>query len=428
CEGVATVKLHLDRGVLGDAVSWATRTLPVRPAMPILQGVRIVADAGGELQLSTFDYEVSAQIRLEAEVDQPGEVLVQGRMLSDIVRALPNKDVSVALEGTKLQVRCGSARFALATLPVEEYPQLPTMPPVAGAVAADVFSEAIAQVTVAASKDDTLPLLTGVKVEISGETTPLMATDRYRLALRELTWTPTTPGTELTALVRGRTLHEVARSLATGGGVEIALSEDDSATLIGFEAGGRRTTSTLVDGEYPPVRRLFPDTSAITAVVATASLIDAVKRVSLVAERNTPVRLSFTEGQVALEAGAGDDAQASEVLEAHLEGEDLVVGFNSGFLLDGLGALGTELARLTLQVRPGITVLVGQNGQGKTNVVEAVWYLATLSSHRVPHDAALVHRGESTAIVRASFVRAGRPLQVDLEITPGKSNRARLQG
>src|SRR5699024_5474116 len=122
CEGVATVQFHLDRGVLGDAVSWATRTLPVRPAMPILQGVRIIADAGGELQLSTFDYEVSAQIRLEAEVEQSGEVLVQGRMLSDIVRALPNKDVSVALEGTKLQVRCGSARFALATLPVEEYP------------------------------------------------------------------------------------------------------------------------------------------------------------------------------------------------------------------------------------------------------------------------------------------------------------------
>jgi len=358
---VATVKFHLDRGVLGDAVSWATRTLPVRPAMPILQGVRIVADAGGELQLSTFDYEVSAQIRLEAEIEQPGEVLVQGRMLSDIVRALPNKDVSVALEGTKLQVRCGSARFALATLPVEEYPQLPTMPPVAGTVAADVFSEAISQRTVAGSKDDTLPLLTGVKVEISGETMTLMATDRYRLALRELTWTPSTPGAELTALVRGRTLHEVARSLSTGGGVEIALSEEDSATLIGFEAGGRRTTSTLVDGDYPPVRRLFPDTTAITAVVSTGALIDAVKRVSLVAERNTPVRLSFSEGQVALEAGAGDDAQASEVLEAQLEGEDLVVGFNSGFLLDGLGALGTEFARLTFTDSIKPSVMSGQD-------------------------------------------------------------------
>ncbi|UYG17629.1 DNA polymerase III subunit beta [Brachybacterium huguangmaarense] len=355
------MKFHLDRGVLADAVSWATRTLPVRPAMPILQGVRIVADASGELQLSTFDYEVSAQITLAAEVDAPGEVLVQGRMLSDIVRALPNKDVTVSLEGTKLQVRCGSARFALATLPVEEYPQLPSMPPVAGSVDAHVLAEAIGQVTVAASKDDTLPLLTGVRMEIEGEKVTLMATDRYRLALRELTWRPASPSASTTALVRGRTLQEVARSLATGSDVDIALADDSSANLIGFESSGRRTTSTLVDGDYPPVRRLFPDSVAITAVVATAPLIEAVKRVSLVAERNTPVRLTFTEGQVALEAGAGDDAQASEVLEAQLEGDDLVVGFNSGFLLDGLGALGTDFARLTFTDSIKPSVMSGQD-------------------------------------------------------------------
>lgn len=354
------MKFHLDRGVLGDAVSWATRTLPVRPAMPILQGVRIIADQAGELQFSTFDYEVSAQITIAAEVEVPGEVLVQGRMLSDIVRALPNKDVSISLEGTKLQVRCGSAHFALATLPVEEYPQLPTMPPVAGTVAADVFAEAISQVTVAASKDDTLPLLTGVRMEVSGEKMTLMSTDRYRLAMRELTWHPANPGAELTALVRARTLHEVARSLSTGSAVDIALSEEAGAHLIGFESAGRRTTSTLVDGDYPPVRRLFPDSSPITAVVATAPLIDAVKRVSLVAERNTPVRLSFSEGQVALEAGAGDDAQASEVLEADLRGEELVVGFNSGFLLDGLGALGSDFARLTFTDSIKPSVMSGQ--------------------------------------------------------------------
>lgn len=354
------MKFHLDRGVLADAVSWATRTLPARPAMPILQGVRIVAEASGALVLSTFDYEVSAQITLAASVDAPGEVLVQGRMLSDIVRALPNKDVSVSLEGTKLQVRCGSARFALATLPVEEYPQLPSMPPVAGGVDAHTLAEAIGQVTVAASKDDTLPLLTGVRVEIEGEKVTLMATDRYRLALRELTWRPADPSASLTALVRGRTLQEVARSLATGSDVDIALTGDGTANLIGFESGGRRTTSTLVDGDYPPVRRLFPDVAAITAVVATAPLIEAVKRVSLVAERNTPVRLTFTEGQVSLEAGAGDDAQASEVLEAQLEGEDLVVGYNSGFLLDGLGALGTDFVRLNFvdSIKP--SVLSGQ--------------------------------------------------------------------
>jgi DNA polymerase-3 subunit beta len=357
---VATVKFHLDRGVLGDAVTWATRTLPVRPAMPILQGVRIVAQSTGELLLSTFDYEVSAQITLPAEVEDPGEVLVQGRMLSDIVRSLPNKDVSIELVGTKVEVRCGSAAFSLATLPVDEYPQLPEMPPVAGSVQADVFAEAISQVTVAASKDDTLPLLTGVRVEIVGEKMTLMATDRYRLAMREITWHPSRPDLEITALVRARTLQEVARSLATGGSVDIAISDESSANLIGFEAGGRRTTSTLVDGDYPPVRRLFPSSTPITAVVATAPLIDAVKRVSLVAERNTPVRFSFTEGNVTLEAGAGDDAQASESLEAQLDGEELVVGFNSGFLLDGLGALGEDFAKLTFTDSIKPSVMSGQ--------------------------------------------------------------------
>ncbi|MCS6711845.1 DNA polymerase III subunit beta [Brachybacterium sp. EF45031] len=355
------MKFHLDKGVLVDAVSWATRTLPVRPAMPILQGVRIIADASGELQLSTFDYEVSAQITTAAEVDTPGDVLVQGRMLSEIVRALPNRDVSVALEGTKLRVTCGNSRFQLATLPVEEYPQLPAMPPVLGSVAADVFASAIAQVTVAASKDDTLPLLTGVRMEIEGEKMTLMATDRYRLGMRELTWNPANPSVSTSALVRSRTLSEVARSLTGGGSVEIALEEGSSHQLIGFESGGRRTTSTLVDGDYPPVRRLFPDSVPVTAVVATQPLIEAVKRVSLVAERNTPVRLSFSEGQVALEAGAGDDAQASEVLEAQLEGDEIVVGYNSGFLLDGLGAVGTDFVKLafTDSVKP--SVLTGQD-------------------------------------------------------------------
>ncbi|WP_058235905.1 DNA polymerase III subunit beta [Devriesea agamarum] len=354
------MKFHLDRGALNDAVSWATRTLPVRPAMPILQGVRIVADTAGELQLSTFDYEVSAQIRVPAQVDDPGEVLVQGRMLAEIARALPNKDVQVHLEGTKLQLRCGSARFALAIMPVEEYPQLPTMPEKTGSVPAELFAEAIGQVTIAASKDDTLPLLTGVRIEIEGEKITMMATDRYRLAMREFTWNPNSPSLNATALVRGRTLHEVARSLATGGTVDLALSEGSSHQLIGFECGGRRTTSTLVDGDYPPVRRLFPETVPISAVVATQPLIEAVKRVSLVAERNTPVRLTFTEGQVALEAGAGDDAQASEVLEAQLEGDDIVVGYNSGYLLDGLGALGTDFARLSFTDSIKASVLTGQ--------------------------------------------------------------------
>ncbi|WP_275004983.1 DNA polymerase III subunit beta [Promicromonospora iranensis] len=341
------MKFRVERDVLADAVTWTARTLPTRPPAPVLAGVRIEADAQGVINLASFDYETSARSEIPAEVAEPGTVLVSGRLLAEISRALPNKPVDVALEGNKVIVTCGASRFTLLTMPVDEYPALPGLPEVSGTVSGDAFTHAVAQVTVAASRDDTLPLLTGVRVEIEGERITLLSTDRYRLALRELTWTPATPGFSAVALVRARTLNDVAKSLGSGGLVNVGLSTGQGLDLVGFEAGGRQTTSQLVEGDYPAVRRLFPDSTPIHAVVATAPLIEAAKRVSLVAERNTPIRLSFSDGQVVLDAGHGDDAQASEALEAVLVGEDIAVAFNPQFLLDGLGALGTDFVRLS---------------------------------------------------------------------------------
>ncbi|MEU4361560.1 DNA polymerase III subunit beta [Promicromonospora sp. NPDC023987] len=341
------MKFRVERDVLADAVTWTARTLPTRPPAPVLAGVRIEADAQGVINLASFDYETSARSEIPAEVAEPGTVLVSGRLLAEISRALPNKPVDVALEGNKVIVTCGASRFTLLTMPVDEYPALPGLPEVSGTVSGDAFTHAVAQVTVAASRDDTLPLLTGVRVEIEGERITLLSTDRYRLALRELTWTPATPGFSAVALIRARTLNDVAKSLGSGGLVNLGLSTGQGLDLVGFEAGGRQTTSQLVEGDYPAVRRLFPDSTPIHAVVATAPLIEAAKRVSLVAERNTPIRLSFSEGQVVLDAGHGDDAQASEALEAVLVGEDIAVAFNPQFLLDGLGALGTDFVRLS---------------------------------------------------------------------------------
>jgi DNA polymerase-3 subunit beta len=341
------MKFRVERDVLADAVTWTARTLPTRPPAPVLAGVRIEADAQGIINLASFDYETSARSEIPAEVAEPGTVLVSGRLLAEISRALPNKPVDVALEGNKVVVTCGASRFTLLTMPVDEYPALPGLPEVSGTVSGDAFTHAVAQVTVAASRDDTLPLLTGVRVEIEGERITLLSTDRYRLALRELTWTPATPGFSAVALIRARTLNDVAKSLGSGGLVNVGLSTGQGLDLVGFEAGGRQTTSQLVEGDYPAVRRLFPDSTPIHAVVATAPLIEAAKRVSLVAERNTPIRLSFSDGQVVLDAGHGDDAQASEALEAVLVGEDIAVAFNPQFLLDGLGALGTDFVRLS---------------------------------------------------------------------------------
>ena len=341
------MKFRVERDVLADAVTWTARSLPTRPPVPVLAGVRIEADPSGVLHLSSFDYEVSARSEVPAEVSEPGTVLVSGRLLAEISRALPAKPVDVVLDGTKVTVTCGASRFTLLTMPVEDYPALPVMPPVSGTIDGDALTQAVAQVTVAASRDDTLPLLTGVRVEIEGERITMLATDRYRLALRELTWTPASPDISAVALVRARTLSDAAKSLGGSAQVNVALATGSGVDLIGFEAGGRHTTSLLVEGDYPAVRRLFPDETPIHAVVSTQQLSDAAKRVALVAERNTPIRLSFSEGQVVLDAGQGDDAQASEALEASLVGEDISVAFNPQFLMDGLGALTTDFVRLS---------------------------------------------------------------------------------
>lgn len=354
------MKFRVERDVLAEAVTWAARALPARPPVPVLAGLLIEADPTGVLRLSSFDYEVSGRVDVAAEVSDAGTVLVSGKLLAEISRSLPNKPVDVATDGTKVSLTCGSSRFTLLTMPVDDYPDLPAMPEASGVVSGDVFTEAVAQVSIAASRDETLPILTGIRVEIHGDSLTLLATDRYRLALRTLPWRPQSPEAEAIALVRARTLSEVAKALGAAGDVTVALTTGGNTELVGFEAGGRRATSLLVDGDYPPVRRLFPEASPTHAVVGTQSLIEAVRRVALVAERNTPVRLSFTDGSVTLEAGQGEDAQASEALEATLIGEDLTIAFNPQFLLDGLNALGKPFARLSFTQPQKPAVISGQ--------------------------------------------------------------------
>jgi DNA polymerase-3 subunit beta len=354
------VKFRVERDVLADAVTWAARALPSRPPVPILAGLLLQSDGEGTLRLSSFDYEVSARVEVPAEVSDPGTVLVSGKLLADISRSLPGKPVDVVADGTRVSLTCGASRFTLLTMPVDEYPTLPAMPDGTGTVAGDVFTEAVAQVTVAASRDETLPILTGVRLEIEDEALTLMATDRYRLAMRTIPWRPASPSAAAVALVRARTLSEVSKALGAAGDVTLALSTGGSTELIGFEAGGRRTTSLLVDGEYPKVRSLFPAESPTFAVVDAQALIEAVRRVALVAERNTPVRLSFADGSITLEAGQGEDAQASEAVESTLIGGELSIAFNPHFLLDGLGALSMPFARLSFTQPQKPAVITGQ--------------------------------------------------------------------
>jgi DNA polymerase-3 subunit beta len=361
------MELRVERDALADAVSWTARSLPARPPMQVLLGLLLEATEQG-LGISAFDYEVSSRITVEATTAAPGRLLVPGRLLADIVRALPAQPVDLRLEGSRVVLTCGAARFTLPTLPVEDYPALPAMPVTAGALESDVFAAAVAQVALAAGRDDTLPVLTGVRVEIEGDVVTLAATDRYRLAVRTLPWRPTTAELSVTALVPARTLAETAKALAGGPEVLLALSSPGSNEgMIGFEGGGRRTTSRLLEGEFPKYRSLLPSHSSAVAEVPTMPLVEAVKRVALVAARNAPVRLGFSADGLVLEAGGADDAQASEQVDCGWEGEassePFQIAFNPTYLLDGLLAVDSDTTTLSFTGPTRPAVLTGKRQQ-----------------------------------------------------------------
>ncbi|MDT5027295.1 MAG: polymerase subunit beta [Micromonosporaceae bacterium] len=360
------MKFRVERDALADAIAWTAKSLPTRPSVPVLAGV-LMRVAEGQLTVSGFDYEVSSQVTVGVQADSDGAALVSGKLLAEITKALPAKPVEVAGVGTHLEVVCGSARFTLPTMPVEDYPTLPSMPEMAGVIDASAFAHAVAQVAIAAGRDDTIPMLTGVRMELEGSTLSLLATDRYRAAVRELTWRPMDDGINIQALVPARTLADTAKTLGPiGGEVTVALSRGGIGEgMIGFAGGSRRTTSRLLDPDFPKIRSLFPDQHQARARLNVALLTEVVKRVALVADRTTPVRLSFAEGEVVIEAGSSEDARASEAMEAEFTGEALTVAFNPGYLLDGLAVLDapTVLVSFTTAMKPAVISPAGDDGE-----------------------------------------------------------------
>jgi DNA polymerase III subunit beta len=346
------MKFRVERDALADAVAWAARSLSARPTIPVLAGLLLSVN-GDLLSISGFDLEASTEVDLEVAAAAPGQALVSGRLLAEISRALPPHPVDVTVDGTRLTISCGSARFTLPTMPVEDYPKLPAMPTTAGTVPSGEFATAVAQVAIAAGRDDTLPMLTGVRLEIEADHLTLAATDRYRLAVRELAWSPAAPtNASVQVLVPARTLADAAKSLSSSDTMTIALSSTGGTGegIIGFSGstGGHasRATTRLLDATFPAYRSLLPTEWASTAEVVVGPLVEAVKRVALVADRNAPVRLEFADGSLALSAGGEDEGRAEEQLEVGYEGEPITTAFNPQFLLDGLGALSSSTARL----------------------------------------------------------------------------------
>ena len=351
------MKIRIHRDTLADTVAWVARNLPARPPVPVLAGILIDATDTG-LTLSGFDYEVSSHAEVNAEIIAPGKALVSGKLLADITKSLPNKPVELILDGTHVRLVCGSSRFSLPTMPVEDYPTLPTAPEVTGSIPADVFTEAVNQVATAAGKDDTLPMLTGVRVEIDGSQVTLAATDRFRLAVRTLAW-DTTMVDSAAVLIPARTLVNTAKSHSATSPVRLALGASDDIAgsgLIGVHDTDRHTTSRLLDAEFPKFRQLLPAEHAQVATVPIAPLVGAIKRMALVAERGAQVRMNFTDGQVTLSAGGDGTGDAEETLDADYAGDPFLIAFNPVYLLDGLGAITAEkvLFGFSTAARPAV--------------------------------------------------------------------------
>jgi len=354
------MKFTVDSSVLTDSVNWVSRSLSTRPIMTALLG--IVIDASKEVTLSASDLETSAKSSFNADIGETGRVLVPGRLLSEISKNLPNKPVSFNLDGTRVLVTAGSAKFTLPTLPINEYPNLPNLPETSGTVPSEIFATAVNQVAIAAGKDDSLPTLTGIHVDINKESITLAATDRYRLAVKEINWTPNNPEITTSALLRARTLAEAARTIANTKTVTVAIAPTTTnERLVGFASEAKTMTSRQLDGTFPPYRHLLPSESIATVVIEVAKLLDSVRRVALVTDKTVPLRLKFKNNSLQLEAGTGDDAQATEELEIIYESEAIDIAFNPTFLTDGLNAIGTTYVNIAFTGSNKPAMLSGKN-------------------------------------------------------------------
>ncbi|MBX3091781.1 MAG: DNA polymerase III subunit beta [Cryobacterium sp.] len=368
------MKFQVNRDVFSEAVSFAVKLLPQRTTLPILSGVLIEAGDDG-LTLSSFDYEVSTRATIAADVEENGKVLVSGRLLADIASRLPAAPVHVNTDGSKIVVKCGSANFTLLSMPVEEYPTLPEIAAESGVLPAEAFSTAVSQVAVAASRDDVTPVITGVQLEVTDNNLSLVATDRYRVAIRDIDWESRVAKNSepMTALVPARTLLEVGKTFGHSGTISVAITSTDERELIAFSAEKKTVTSLLIKGNFPPVRRLFPESPDNYAVVNTAELMEAVRRVSLVLEREAALRFTFSIDGVTLEAIGSEQAQASETIDGHLNGEDTVVSLKPQFLLDGLGAVHSEFVRISFTKtdnpnKPGPVLITSQSSKDQAGV------------------------------------------------------------
>ena len=343
------MKFTLTADALADAAAFAFKGISARPAVPVLAGLLIEAVPGG-LRISGFDYEKSARTQVAADVTEPGTVLLQGKMFTDIIRKFGRKVLTVSVDERNATLTAGNAEFNMRPMLAAEYPPMPDLPPAVGTIDGDTFAAAVGQIIGAASTDDSVPMLKAVQVTSEGDELIMRTTDRYRLAEVAIPWQPA--GDDINLTVRGTWLADVIKTLAG----EATILADGN--LVGVRTGNRATTSIMMDGDYPKIKALFPDKTFTDVTVDRAELAEVLARVALVAERNTPVRLTTENGTMTVDAGTGEDAQGRETLSCVVNGKDIVVAVNPMYLAWSLAVNPSPEAVFGFQENLGKPVLI----------------------------------------------------------------------
>ena len=342
------MKFQADREVLSDAVSFLVRLLSPRPQLPQLSGVMIEAD-GNEVQLSIFDYEVAARVKIAAAIDTPGKVLVQARLLSEILSKLPAASVAMELDETRFHVNSGSSKFSLSSMSTTDYPDTPEFPVATGKVSASEFTNGVAKVAVAASREEVTPVLTAVMITASSKELTMVSTDRFRVAVKVIPWAGKSVDREV--LITARVLSEISKTFSHDSELELGFGEGEK-DMIGFSSANKSVSTATIKGKYPAVLQLFPEETASFAILSKQELLDATRRVALVVDSEKPLRYKFSENELSLESIGSDVADASEQVSCSMKGEETVVSLRPQFLTDALAGLDAENVKIGFTVNP----------------------------------------------------------------------------
>jgi DNA polymerase-3 subunit beta len=357
------LKIVVSREELAQKLAVVGRGVSARTAVQILSGVLLRA-AGGKLELAATDMELSIRTTLDAQVDGDGAVVVPGRLLVDLSRLLPDSEVTIEFrdEENTLRVSCGPAEYRLNTYGAEDFPRLPEIAAApTSTVSADALLDTLSAVGRAVSRDEARPVLTGILVRFGDGKLVMAATDSYRLSYKETPVEGKVPDME--AIVPARALEEVRRLASAGGTLELGVQENQ----VLFGVDGTWLTTRRIEGQFPKVDELRPKEFTHEVSIPREELLDVVRRTSVMAHRNSPLRLRFAEGELTVWTQTQDVGEARETLPVRFEGEPLEIGFNADFMRDGIESTEGDELRLRLidPLRPGLL-----QGPG-----EDFWYL-----------------------------------------------------